>query len=157
MTMSSSGSGGDFLAKKSSATKARDRELPLKTVLVIEDEPRDTNRLVATLNLMFSYGLEINTAATLSAALDSAITSPPDLVFLDDVLKPSDDANDSIPYLRRAGYEGPIVVISSRATRKRKTQLLSVGAMDVIHKDDVDSVRVSQALETVFPPDNQTT
>jgi len=151
MVTATKDSGGDFLAKKSGATKARHKKLPLSKVLIIEDEERDLNRLIATLNLMFSYELEIKTAATLSAALDAAIGGKPDLIFLDDVLKPSDNADDTIPYLRHAGYDGPIVVISSRATRKRKAQLANAGATDIIHKDDVDSVRMSEALMRVFP------
>ncbi len=155
MVSTSTGSGGNFLAKKSDTTKALKGQLPFSKVLIVEDEKRDLDRLIATLNLMFSYKLEIKTASTLSTALDAAISQKPDLIFLDDVLKPSDNADDTIPYLRHAGYEGPIVVISSRATRKRKAELTKAGATDVIHKDDVDSVRVSEALMRVFPTLNQ--
>lgn len=147
---SSSDSGGDFLDKRSEVTKARQNPLPVSKVLIVEDEKRDSNRLVATLNLMFGYDLETKIAPTLSAAVDAALSMTPDVVFLDDVLKPSDNANDTIPYLRHAGYNGPIIVISSRATRKRKIELSQAGAADVIHKDEVDSVRVTQALLNVF-------
>lgn len=152
MATSSSSSGGKFLARKSGATKARQQTPPISKVLIVEDDLKDLERLVATLNLMFGYKLDIKTAATLSTALDAAISNSPDLIFLDDVLKPSDNADDTIPYLRHAGYDGPIIVISSRATRKRKAQLARAGAIDVIHKDEVDSVRVSEALIRVFPP-----
>jgi DNA-binding NarL/FixJ family response regulator len=71
-------------------------------------------------------------------------------VFLDDSLKPSDLANDTIPFLRRAEYKGPIVVISAQLTKKRRLELLSLGAQEVIHKDDLDSVRIGEALLKVF-------
>ncbi len=66
------------------------------------------------------------------------------------VLKPSDNAAQTLPFLRRAGYTGPVIVVSGQATRKRKSVLIEAGAADVIHKDEVDSVRVAEALHRVF-------
>jgi hypothetical protein len=42
------------------------------------------------------------------------------------------------------------VVVSGQVTRKRREDLLAAGATDVIHKDDVDSVRLGEALLRVF-------
>jgi DNA-binding NarL/FixJ family response regulator len=74
----------------------------------------------------------------------------PELIFLDDYLKPSDSATQSIPFLRRAGYEGPIIVVSGEIDKQRKSELLAAGARDAIHKDHLDSVRVAEALVRVF-------
>lgn len=150
MTTSSTGSGGDFLAKKSDLTRLRQGMPKLHDVLIVEDENPDADRLKATLRVMFGYDLELRRAATLGTAVDNVIQRKPQLIFLDDVLKPSDEAHQTIPFLRRAGYEGPIVVISSRVTRQRRTALVAAGATDVIHKDDVDSVRLAEALARVF-------
>lgn len=143
-------SGGDYLTKRSGVTKSR-AELPmLKDILIVEDENFDADRLKATLHLMFGYDVQIRRAATLGRALDEVIARRPEIVFLDDVLKPSDNAAQTLPFLRRAGYEGPVVVVSGQVTRQRKSLLLDAGAVDVIHKDDVDSVRVAEALHRVF-------
>ncbi len=143
-------SGGDYLTKRSGVTKSR-AELPmLKDILIVEDENFDADRLKATLHLMFGYDVQIRRAATLGRALDEVIARRPEIVFLDDVLKPSDNAAQTLPFLRRAGYEGPVVVVSGQVTRQRKSLLLDAGAIDVIHKDDVDSVRVAEALHRVF-------
>jgi DNA-binding NarL/FixJ family response regulator len=150
MSASSAGAGGDFLTKKSNVTKLRQALPPLSDVLIVEDETIDADRLKATLRVMFGYDLEVRRAATLGNAVDSVIARKPDLVFLDDVLKPSDNASSTIPYLRGAKYEGPIVVVSGQVTRKRREDLLAAGATDVIHKDDVDSVRLGEALLRVF-------
>ena len=150
MSNSQPKSGGSFLTRKSLVTKARRDLHPFSSVLVVEDEKPDADRLEAILNLMFGYNLRVHQATTLSAAMDIVLREKLDLVFLDDVLKPSDTASDSIPYLRGIGFEGPIVVISSKATRKRKAELFKTGANDVIHKDDVDSVRIAEALAHVF-------
>ncbi len=150
MNSSSSGSGGDFLAKKSDVTKSRNDFPNLKDILIIEDEDTDADRLKATLNLMFNYDISIRHAPTLNIATDMVLETKPELVFLDDVLKPSDTALHSIPLLRRAGYDGPIVVISGQVTRTRRNKLLDEGASEIIHKDDVDSVRVAEALARVY-------
>lgn len=150
MPTSSSGSGGEFLAKKSDVTKLRKSLPELRDVLIVEDEAMDSDRLKATLRVMFGYALESRVAPTLARALDCIIERKPEIVFLDDVLKPSDNASQTIPYLRRADYTGPIVVVSGQVTRNRRNQLLAAGATDVIHKDDVDSVRLAEALLRVF-------
>lgn len=150
MASSSASSGGDFLSKKSDLNQLRKGLPPLQSVLIVEDENFDADRLAATLRVMFGYDLEIRRAATLGSAVDRVLEKKPQLLFLDDVLKPSDEAGQTIPFLRRAEYTGPIVVVSGRATRKRRVELLAAGATDVIHKDDVDSVRLAEALVRVF-------
>ncbi len=139
-------SGGHFLAKKSDLTKSR-KELPdIQDFLVVEDENFDADRLRATLHIMFGYTIQVRRAKTLGSALDAVIERRPQLIFLDDHLKPNDNATHTIPFLRRCGYEGPIVVVSAHVDRQRRTILIKAGAADVIHKDELDSVRVAEAL-----------
>lgn len=150
MATSSSSSGGDFLAKKSAIVRAKSGLPQLADVLIVEDSPIDSERMLGTLRVMFGYDLKVRSAATLAAALDHVMAARPDIIFLDDILKPSDDASQTIPFLRRAGFDGPIIVVSGQVTRSRKSVLTQAGATDVIHKDDVDSVRLTEALQRVF-------
>ena len=53
---------------------------------------------------------------------------------------------EAIPFLRRCGYGGPIIVVSGQVDRLRRAMLVKAGAVDVIHKDDLDSVRIAEAL-----------
>ena len=96
----------------------------IKDVLVVEDENLDADRMFATLRVMFGYELEMRRASTLASAVDAVLARKPEMVFLDDILKPSDDASQTIPFLRRAGYDGPIVVVSGQVTRTRRQQLI---------------------------------
>lgn len=150
MGSSSTKSGGDYLAKRSGITKSRSDLPNLKDILIVDDETFDADRLKATLRLMFGYEIEIRRAATLGRALDEVIARMPEVIFLDDVLKPNDNASQTLPFLRRTGYTGPVIVVSGQVTRQRRTLLMDAGAADVIHKDDVDSVRVAEALHRVF-------
>ncbi len=138
--------GGAHLARKSELGLARARFGELRDILVVEDENLDAERLIATLRVVFGYETHIRRAASLTDAVDSVVSEKPSLVFLDDILKPSTDAKQSIPLLRGAGYAGPIIVVSGQVTHSRRSSLLADGASDVIHKDDVDSVRVAEAL-----------
>jgi len=138
--------GGGHLAKKSLLLGARARLGAAHDVLVVEDEALDAERLAATLRVIFGYELRIHVASTAGDAVDRVAESNPSLVFLDDILKPSTNALQSMPLLRQAGYSGPIIVISGQVTHSRRCGLLAGGASDVIHKDDVDSVRVAEAI-----------
>ena len=119
MSSGGSGSGGDFLARKSDATKARQSLPTVKDILIVEDETFDADRLKATLHVMLGYDIELRRASTLGSALDCVIARRPEIVFLDDFLKPTDNASQTIPFLRRAGYDGPIVVVSGQVDRQR--------------------------------------
>lgn len=145
----SNSSGGNFLAKKADVTKTRMGLPQLSDVLIVEDENFDADRLRATLHIMFGYSIQVRRAKTLGSALDAVIERHPELIFLDDYLKPNDNATQTIPFLRRCGYSGPIVVVSGAVDRQRRGVLIKAGAIDVIHKDDLDSVRIAEALARV--------
>ena len=152
MVSSTSKSGGDFLTRKSDLTRLSKLLPSLRDILVVDDETFDADRLKATLRVMFGYELDLRRAATVASAVDQVIKRQPELIFLDDCLKPSDTATVTIPYLRRAGYAGPIIVISGQVTRNRRRELIELGAAEVIHKDDVDSSRLAEAMLNVFMP-----
>ena len=150
MSSGGSGAGGDFLARKSSATKIRLSLPEITDVLIVEDKAFDAERLKATLHVMLGYDLVIRHATTLGGAVDAVLARKPSIVFLDDYLEPNDNAADTLPYMRRAGYDGPIVVISGELDRQRRIVLMAAGAADLIHKDDLDSVRIAEALARAF-------
>ncbi|HUS95989.1 MAG TPA: response regulator, partial [Hyphomicrobiaceae bacterium] len=150
MPISKIGSGGEILAQRNEAVMAK-RGLPvLSDIIIIEDETFDANRLEATLHLVLGRSAKIRRAQTLGTAIDCVLATKPDIVFLDDYLKPSDTAMQTIPFLRRAGYDGPIIVISGEIDRARRVELRAAGAVDALHKDDLDSAKLSEALSRAF-------
>lgn len=150
MTKSKPINGGDILAQRNAAGMAR-RDLPeITDILIVEDENFDANRLQATLHLVLGREATIRRATTLGSALDGILEAQPDLLFLDDYLKPNDTALQTIPFLRRAGYEGPIIVVSGEVDRARRVELRAAGVVDAIHKDDLDSTKVFEALARAF-------
>lgn len=139
--------GSSHLTKRSDLASSRSRQEMPHDILIVDDEALDAERLTATLRVLYGYQVSIRWACSIGDALDGLAENQPCLTFLDDILKPSADAFLSIPELRRAGYEGPIIVVSGAVTQSRRTRLIAGGATDVIHKDDVDSVRVAEAVD----------
>lgn len=85
-------------------------------------------------------------------AIEDVIQSPPDILLQDDYLKPNDSALQTIQMVRRACYDGQIIVVSGEVDPPRRIELRNTGAFEIIHKDDVDSLNVSEALIRAFTP-----
>jgi DNA-binding NarL/FixJ family response regulator len=149
------GNGSEFLARRSDATLAKASLPKLSNVLVVEDEGVDARRLTAVLRIVLGRDVMLRLAPSLDKAIDEVLKSLPDALFLDDYLKPNDSALQTIPLVRRAGYPGPIIVVSGEVDRPRRIELRKAGASDIIHKDDIDSVNVSEALIRAYAPRGQ--
>jgi CheY-like chemotaxis protein len=142
--------GSGHLTRKSELAIARAGKPAFEDILVVEDNLKEATRLSGTLNLIFNRKAAIRTVDTLAKALDAVIAQKPDIVFLDDHLKPNDNAAETIPFLRRCGYQGPIVVVSSLLTRPRRALLISAGAIDAVHKDNLDGVEIEECLAKAY-------
>ena len=141
--------GGAFLERKSVLAIARQGRPLFNNILIVEDAKLDADRLKATLHSIFGYDIVTRHAATLGSALDRVIEKQPDLIFLDDHLKPNDNAAHTIPFLRRCNYSGPIIVVSGLLDRKRSAILIRAGAAVAIHKDSLDSGSIAEALAKI--------
>jgi DNA-binding NarL/FixJ family response regulator len=143
-------SGESHLIRKSELAIARAGRPAFEDILIVEDKAFEADRLNGTLNVIFNRKAIIRRATTLDKALDAVIAKKPDIIFLDDHLPPNDNAGETIPFLRRCGYDGPIVIVSSLLTRPRRAMLIAAGAIEAIHKDDLDGVAIEEALARVF-------
>lgn len=141
--------GGQHLAHKSALAKARIGLPRFNDMLIIEDNTLEANRLQGTLRSIFGYDNSVRIAPTLGKALDAVIEKKPDIIFLDDHLKPNDSASQTIPFLRRCNYEGPIIVVSGLLDNRRAAELVRLGAVVAIHKDHVNSAALEEAIAKV--------
>jgi DNA-binding NarL/FixJ family response regulator len=149
--MTRSGSGGEFLARRSDVVQGKNEVLPaLRDIVLVEDFEADADRLTALLHIVLGREAVIRVAKSLDKAIDAVLKATPDLMILDDYLEPSDSALDTIPLVRRAGYEGPIIILSGELDRARGIALKKAGASGTIHKDNVNSVELGGLLVQVF-------
>ena len=77
------------------------------------------------------------------------------MVFPDDCLKPNDKALQTLPFIKEAGYKGPVVVISGAITCKRVAELKAAGASASIQKEGVDRICVTEAIWSFPVPSRQ--
>jgi response regulator of citrate/malate metabolism len=139
------------LVLRSDVAQAKQSKLPdINDIVIVEDETFDAKRLAAIVNLVIGRQTTIRIAPSLNKAIDAVLQLSPDLMFLDDYLEPSDSALDTMPMVRRAGYQGPIVVISGELDRERLVELKKAGASDAVHKDELNSVDLGALLVRIF-------
>ena len=138
--------GGKHLTEKSALAKARQGLPKFSDILIVEDDALDAKRLQGTLRSLFGYEVSMRIATTLGKALDAVIERKPDIIFLDDHLKPKDNASETIPFLRRCNYEGPIIIVSGMLNQRRAAELTRAGAVVAIHKDQLDSRTIEEAI-----------
>jgi DNA-binding NarL/FixJ family response regulator len=114
--------------------------------LIVTDAPADAEHLTATLRVLLGYNVPIRRASSLDAALGSLAEHQPAYVFIVEMSYPSIDAESSTAELRRAGYDGPVIVVCNDGSHASRTRLITGGASDVIHKDDLCSARIAEAF-----------
>lgn len=134
------------MTRRSNLVTSRVRlDLPAE-ILIVGDET-GAERLAATLRVLFGYQVAIRWACSLGDALDNLAERSPAHIFLSDIRRSPADAVVTTTELRRAGYGGPIIVVTDDVTQACRTRLITAGAGDVIHKDDICSVRVAEAFD----------
>lgn len=153
-------SDGGFLSRKSELTKNRSSWQKPKNILIIDDNEAEAKIVRANLHLVFGYDdIHIRDARTIGLAMDMIMEEMPDLIFLDDILPPSETATDTLPLIKRCNYNGPIIIVSGLLNVERRLKLNEAGASHIIHKDNLDSVSLGEVLEKLqgaFGPNNST-
>ena len=142
--------GRDFLEKRSELGKRFQAVSAPLDVLVVEDRESDLRLILSSLRLVLGATCKLRSAASRGAMLDAVRQQAPSLIFLDDLLQ-SDRAEVTIPALKAAGYDGAVIIISGLVTRTRLVELNRLGVVDVIHKDDLNSSRLKEAVLKSLP------
>lgn len=140
----------DFLSRRSVIAQSKPALGKIADIIVVEDRSFDARRLMATLHQLVGREVTIRHATSLDKTLDEVLKATPDVLILDDYLEPNDSAMETIPMVRRAGYEGPIIVLSGELDRQREIALRKAGACEMIHKDKLDYVNLGEALLRVM-------
>jgi CheY-like chemotaxis protein len=124
------------------------RQLPkiAQQILIIDDDPRYPLLLRANLNILHNYAAEITIAKSLGRALDTLRESPPDLVFVSDVLRPQ----SSFAYVRRCigqtGYIGPIIVCADLTRLEKKRDLILAGATLALDRENTQTATIVEVI-----------
>ena len=84
-------------------------------ILLVDDDPAENIILGALMRKVASYAITLHYVETVEDALGFIRSSSAqlDMILMDNRLQPQADFRETVPELRRAGYIGPVGVISS--------------------------------------------
>ena len=138
---------GKALLEQYSGFEGRRRVLSrFRHIVSVDDDPFDGDVMKAMLHVCLGHDAEVVLARSPAAAVDLIRQRQPDLVFLDDYIGRTSNAEQNIGIIRKGGYAGPIVVVSALLSTKRRRELSAVGATATMHKDDLSSMTISEVL-----------
>jgi CheY-like chemotaxis protein len=141
------------LVRKSELAKRMRLLPPLRTIMVIDDNEQDARHASVVLQMLLGPDLNITSHRYLAKAVSELQRRMPDLVILDDHLPPMDRAETSLLALQRFGFKGPFIIMTGMLDRARKLDLEKLKPLGLIHKDDLDSFSLSEALTRLVKDD----
>ena len=150
LNMTGNRSGRDHLEHRSALKLRLAQWSPITNILVIDDTVFDADVLSSTLRLVFDQGMRIRHVRYLRDIRKALLDEAPGLVFLDDRLGHGASAEVSLNVIRTAGCHVAPIILSGMLTRSRHIELLKLGVADVVHKDDINVARISEAALKVF-------
>ena len=117
-----------------------------KDILIVRSADADGAVLTSLLRALLGRQAEAHHIADVGEARARLIETPPNLVILRESATAGLRAVDAIREFRDAGFVGPIVVVCDQLSAPDASHLRQAGALDVIEKDELNSVRLSLAL-----------
>lgn len=118
-------------------------------ILLVDDDPAENVILTALMRKVTSYAITLHYVETVDGALDFIRSSnvPLDMILMDNRLHPQTDFRESVPDLRRAGYIGPIGVISSSISDAYFQKIDDYGVDFRIDKAELDPTAIEFILQ----------
>jgi CheY-like chemotaxis protein len=144
--------GRDYLTRRSWLIKHAGDAVLIADVVIVDDSTLDTERMASSLRLMFGRDVSVRVATTVSGMSALLRDKHPDLLIVDDHLSQGQRAETTLASAGIRGYQGPIFIVTGLLTRQRMVELRKLGAVDVIHKDDLDSTRLREAVLKIVVP-----
>ena len=145
--------GAPHLARRGAMINMARARLGKGRVLIADDSAADCKYLMTTIRIIVGSENDLVTAPSLRKAIEALEANPVDVIFIDDRISGIEKFETSMPQLRKAGFAGPVIVVSGFLSPERRRMLFELGAVDAIHKDDIEALRVSEAIVRALAPD----
>ncbi|MGB3813141.1 MAG: hypothetical protein WA950_07930 [Shinella sp.] len=118
-------------------------------LLLVDDDPAENVILSALMRKVASYAITLHYVETVDGALDFIRSSGVrlDMVLMDNRLQPQADFRETVPELRRAGYIGPVGVISSSINDAYFQKIDDYGVDFRIDKAELDPTAIEFILQ----------
>jgi CheY-like chemotaxis protein len=117
-------------------------------ILLVDDDPAENVILSALMRKVTSYTITLHYVETVDGALDFIRSSGValDMILMDNRLQPQADFRETVPELRRAGYIGPVGVISSSISDAYFQKIEDYGVDFRIDKAELDPTAIEFLL-----------
>ena len=118
-------------------------------ILLVDDDPAENIILSALMRKVASYAITLHNVETVDDALGFIRSSgaPLDMILMDNRLQPQADFRETVPELRRAGYIGPVGVISSSISDAYFQKIDDYGVDFRIDKAELDPTAIEFILQ----------
>ena len=118
-------------------------------ILLVDDDPAENIILGALMRKVASYAITLHYVETVDGALGFIRSSgvPLDMILMDNRLQPQADFRETVPELRRAGYIGPVGVISSSISDAYFQKIDDYGVDFRIDKAELDPTAIEFILQ----------
>ena len=118
-------------------------------ILLVDDDPAENVILGALMRKVASYAITLHYVETVDGALGFIRSSgvPLDMILMDNRLQPQADFRETVPELRRAGYIGPVGVISSSISDAYFQKIEDYGVDFRIDKAELDPTAIEFILQ----------
>ena len=118
-------------------------------ILLVDDDPAENVILSALMRKVASYAISLHCVETVDGALAfiRAAGVPLDMILMDNRLQPQADFRETVPELRRAGYIGPVGVISSSISDAYFQKIDDYGVDFRIDKAELDPTAIEFILQ----------
>ncbi len=111
----------------------------LTSILLVDDDPIEYTIWKRKLESFERPELRLEHVGDIDAAINRITEGGVDLIFLDNRLSPAQDFRDNAPRLRKAGFTGPIGIISSDISGAYFREFREFGVDFRVGKDEIDA------------------
>ena len=122
------------------------------SILIADDSTADVKYMTTTMRLIVGDAVDILSAASIRKAVETLQSKPVGLIFIDDRISGVETFEHAMPQLRSAGFDGPVIVISGFLSPERRRLVFALGAVDAIHKDELEGLRLAEAVVRALAP-----
>jgi len=139
-------SGARVLARRAELERLKQQLPRFENFLIVDVSETVTRTIQAVLHAWYGFGVDIVAARSPELGLQAMQSVTPDLLFLSDLIEAGGEAADNIPYLRRGGFGGAIVVVTQDYNRRRCHALETLGAAAVMQRDSLSTLDLGELL-----------
>ena len=120
-------------------------------LLVIDDD--QTEKRLFEIYTLDINDLDVNCsfANSFEASIPKLIDPVPDIVFLDNRIGRMENYTQTMPELRAAGYEGPVIVMSASLYDEVFERFRDFGVCQCIDKLDISAATLQELLKHYVP------